>query len=292
MEWKQWADWMEVIDGVVFFGGIPQFLWEGILDFAAAALAGLIIAVATTFYFKKKDESTRVAGVILEKRVNAQQAIVDFLERENYKYELPRERSQKLYERLSELGFRLPYGPSLQYSIVFGSLERFNDYFEKLQALLAQNRLWIDKKVRRHLMLLQGYYAQINSLQLVVPSIPLPEGESPLSPEEQRTAAGEVLLQLGILLDEEINGLQRELDALVVDSIYKLDLKRPKKSLMRNNMMNREMASIALELQNETVLGLEKHRIFCMVERTVYEFRGLPPTELACPERSEPPVGR
>ena len=42
--------------------------------------AGLIIAFVTTFYLKKKDEITRVAGVILEKRVNSEQEILEFLE--------------------------------------------------------------------------------------------------------------------------------------------------------------------------------------------------------------------
>lgn len=40
---------------------------------------GLIIAFVTTFYLKKKDVITRIAGVILEKRVNSEQEILDFL---------------------------------------------------------------------------------------------------------------------------------------------------------------------------------------------------------------------
>jgi len=54
--------------------GYPIFLWEGAVTLASTLLAGLLIAFVTTFYLKKKDERTRVAGVILEKRVNAQQA--------------------------------------------------------------------------------------------------------------------------------------------------------------------------------------------------------------------------
>ncbi len=55
--------------------GYPVFLWEGLINFSSVIVAGLIIAFITTFYLKKKDESTRVAGVILEKRVNAQHEI-------------------------------------------------------------------------------------------------------------------------------------------------------------------------------------------------------------------------
>ena len=50
---------------------LPIFLWEALLNFTTLLLVGLILAFVTTFYLKRKDESTRVAGVILEKRVNA-----------------------------------------------------------------------------------------------------------------------------------------------------------------------------------------------------------------------------
>lgn len=55
------------------FLGLPQFMWEGIFNIIIALGAGLIIAFVTTFYLKKKDEITRVAGIILEKRVNSEQ---------------------------------------------------------------------------------------------------------------------------------------------------------------------------------------------------------------------------
>ncbi|MBE0472267.1 MAG: hypothetical protein IBX55_22505, partial [Methyloprofundus sp.] len=50
----------------------PIFLWQGLLNLASLLIAGLPVAFVTTFYLKRKDESIRVAGVILEKRVNAQ----------------------------------------------------------------------------------------------------------------------------------------------------------------------------------------------------------------------------
>ncbi|MFY4783125.1 hypothetical protein ACOTWN_07935 [Aliarcobacter butzleri] len=60
--------------------GYPVFLWEGLINFSSIIVVGLIIAFITTFYLKKKDESTRVAGVILKKRVNAQHEILKFIE--------------------------------------------------------------------------------------------------------------------------------------------------------------------------------------------------------------------
>jgi len=47
------------------FLGLPQFMWEGIFNIIITLGAGLIIAFVTTFYLKKKDEITRVAGVLI-----------------------------------------------------------------------------------------------------------------------------------------------------------------------------------------------------------------------------------
>ena len=68
--------------------GQPIFIWEALANFASILLAGLIIAFVTTFYLKKKDERTRVAGVILEKRVEAQQEILQFVESNTQKLEM------------------------------------------------------------------------------------------------------------------------------------------------------------------------------------------------------------
>ena len=48
--------------------GYPIFIWEGLLNFVSIVVAGLVIAFITTFYLKKKDEKTRVAGGYFRKK--------------------------------------------------------------------------------------------------------------------------------------------------------------------------------------------------------------------------------
>ncbi len=64
--------------------GYPLFLWEGMTSALSTLVAGLIIALVTTFYLKKRDEVTRVARVILEKRVNSEQEILSYIEDISY----------------------------------------------------------------------------------------------------------------------------------------------------------------------------------------------------------------
>jgi len=71
-----------------YYLGYPVFLWQGLITSIAILIAGLAVAFVTTFYLKRKDESTRVAGVILEKRVNAQHEILAFMENSSQKLEM------------------------------------------------------------------------------------------------------------------------------------------------------------------------------------------------------------
>lgn len=93
------------------FLGLPQFMWEGIFNIIITMGAGLIIAFVTTFYLKKKDEITRVAGVILEKRVNSEQEILDFLEDLAFHKELHNGKEKEWLTLLKEYEITLPHEP-------------------------------------------------------------------------------------------------------------------------------------------------------------------------------------
>ena len=93
------------------FLGLPQFMWEGIFNIIITMGAGLIIAFVTTFYLKKKDEITRVAGVILEKRVNSEQEILDFLEDLASHKELHNGKEKEWLTLLKEYELTLPHEP-------------------------------------------------------------------------------------------------------------------------------------------------------------------------------------
>ena len=57
-----------------------SLLWEADLQFLALLLEVVILGLFASMYLKKRDEVTRVAGVILEKRVNSYQEILAFFE--------------------------------------------------------------------------------------------------------------------------------------------------------------------------------------------------------------------
>ena len=130
--------------------GYPIFIWEGLINFVSVVVAGLVIAFITTFYLKKKDEKTRVAGVILEKRVNAQHEILQFVESNTQKFEMPQSYAVELKELMEDYNFVLPYNPQIQYADIFSSVEKYRAFFKEL---FSKHKLWLDFKVRHKMLL-------------------------------------------------------------------------------------------------------------------------------------------
>jgi hypothetical protein len=125
---------------------------------------------------------------------------------------------------------------------------------------------------------MQSYFSCIIALLIGITRVPLPEDRA-LTAEELEKLSGILLLQVGITLDHEVNGLLAELETLIVDSVYKLDLKRPKKSVTRNGMLNSDMLNILKELDQHTLLGVNREKYFALMMAQVCQYKGINPEE-------------
>lgn len=234
--------------------GYPVFLWEGAITLASTLLAGLLIAFVTTFYLKKKDERTRVAGVILEKRVDAQQEILQFMESNTQKFEMRQPQAAMLREIILSHDMTLPYEPHIQYADIFSSVEKFRVFFHGMEKMLEKHKLWLDLKVRHHILRMQAYFGTINAMLVSFNRVPLPDGVE-LSEDDFTKLGDQLLFMLGAVLDEEFNYLVMDLEVLMVGSIYKLDLSRPKHGLFAKRHASKEVKRVQKFLYQESLLG-------------------------------------
>lgn len=256
------------------FWGLPDFLWNNIFTLLTTLVCGLIVAYFTSTFLKKKEERTRVAGVILEKRIESEQEIVRFLDKQLFKMELNQGNSslhdRDIQQLLESFAIESPYGNRIQYAKIFTGREIFEKFFHEYEELITSNRLWMENKVRKHLLYIQLYFSCINSIPLCIKRIPLPK-EYALTDEEFSEVCNQILFLYGVALDEEINGLLTKLDELVVDSVYRLDLRRPKRSVLRDRMFNPDMTKLLKKIMRETILGSEKRKFFELMMTLVYQ---------------------
>lgn len=234
--------------------GYPIFIWEGLINFVSVVVAGLVIAFITTFYLKKKDEKTRVAGVILEKRVNAQHEILQFVESNTQKFEMLQSDAIILRELILSHDLELPYDPQIQYADIFSSVDKFHKFFHGFESILEKHKLWLDLKVRHQMLLMNSYFASINAMLVSFNRLPLPNGVK-LNKKDFTVLGNKLLLILGAGLDEEFNFLVMDLEVLMVNSIYKLDLTRPKSGFFSKRKASKEVKRVENFLYNESLLG-------------------------------------
>lgn len=109
--------------------------------------------------------------------------------------------------------------------------------------------------------------------------IPLPDGIY-LSRDEEKVLSDKIMLIQGISLDSEVKGLIAHLEVLMVDSIYRLNLKRSKNSLMRNGFLNRETRKIIKTLSRKTLLGAQREHAIALIVFLVHQIKGLSPEQM------------
>lgn len=240
--------------------GYPLFLWQGLVSFASLLIAGLLVAFFTTFYLKRKDESIRVAGIILEKRVNAQHEILRYIEDSSQKLEMVQPVSSVIKDLMEEYLLPLPYAPHIQYADIFSSLKKYRAFFHQYEELFAKHKLWLDLKVRHQMLLMNAYFSAINASLVVFNRIPLPAGII-LTRKEIDELSEQLLLILGAALDAEFNDLLMDLEVLMVNSIYKLDLSRPKKSYFAQRRENKENKRVEKFLIKDSLIGQYQPKI-------------------------------
>jgi len=262
----------------VLYLGYPVFIWQAVFNLASLLIAGLLIAFVTTFYLKRKDESIRVAGVILEKRVNAQHEILRYMEDSSQKLEMRRPAATAMKEVMEDHGMALPYNPHVQHAEIFSSIDQYRTFFKNFEDLFAKHKLWLDFKVRHQMLLMQAYFSAINASLVTFNRLPLPAGMV-LSPEEMEEVSGQLLLILGAALDDEFNQLLIDLEVLMVNSIYKLDLSRPKKSFLAQRRENKEMKKAKYFLLKKSLMGQYLPKIVVLSISLLETKKGMEVTE-------------
>lgn len=257
-----------------FYLGYPVFMLQGVINFASLLMASLLVAFITTFYLKKKDESTRVAGVILEKRIEAQHDIQNFIENATQKLEMIQPEASATRELLLNYSFKLPYDPHIQYPSLFTSITKYRDFFHDFEKLFTKHRLWLDPKTRHQMFLMQGYFSSINALMLLFNRLPLPDKVN-LTKDEMEELSDQLIFLLGIVLDEEFNQLVMKLDVLLIRSIYSLNLARPKRSFMSQEFNNKEAKKASRFLTKKSVMGQSLPKLVVLSLELIEALKGI-----------------
>ena len=80
-------------------------------------------------------------------------------------------------EILKKYNLPTPYDGHMQYARIFTSPKFFNSFFHDFEDQIMNHKLWLDTKVKEHLVFMQLYFNIFNTIPLMIKRIPLPKGK-------------------------------------------------------------------------------------------------------------------
>lgn len=213
------------------YQNIPEFIWNRIFDVLQVVLAGGLVAWFASHYLKKKDEITRVKGILLEKRLTAYEAVIKLLGglyRHTYVDDKDAGHVEQTLDRLM-----LGQGDkSLEYAEIFADKAAFDSYLKDIDKTIKSARIYLDRKVLEYLKLFQAYFEDINSILRGVGKLKLKEK---YRFSEEKLAAKEIKLlrMLGVALDTDISFFYGKTEEVITKRIRDLNLEEDNKKLGR-----------------------------------------------------------
>lgn len=211
------------------YQNIPEFIWNRIFDVLQVVLAGGMVAWFASHYLKKKDEITRVKGILLEKRLTAYESVIKLLG-SLYKHTYVNEKD---YNRTKQALNKLMLGQgdkSLEYPNIFRNKATFDNYLIEIDKTIRTTRIYLDQKVLGYLRLVQSYFENINTILCGVRKLKLKKeyrfSEKKLEEKEIR-----ILRLFGVAIDTDILFFYGRTEEVIMKRIRNLNLEEDNRKL-------------------------------------------------------------
>lgn len=211
------------------YQNIPEFIWNRIFDVLQVVLAGGLVAWFASHYLKKKDEITRVKGILLEKRLTAYESVIKLLG-SLYKHTYV---DEKDYNRTKQALNKLMLGQddkSLEYPNIFKNKATFDNYLIEIDKTIMTTRIYLDQKVLGYLRLVQSYFENINTILCGVRKLKLKK-EYRFSEKKLEEKEIKILRLFGVAIDTDILFFYGRTEEVIMKRIRNLNLEEGNRKL-------------------------------------------------------------
>lgn len=202
------------------FLNTPEFIWNRIFDVLQVILAGGLVAWFVSHYFNKKDEVTRVKGVLLEKRLSTYELMMDLISSLYRKKEIEVSENDQIL--LNEL-FKIEI---LFYEEIFIIFEDKVKFFQKVKLLEKQlriNSIYLDPEVEKLFNLLIDYLNNIENIINWAEQLEF-KNEHKLSMKELNKKQNRFINLLAIIIKKDIIFFYVKIEETITNKLYNLKL--------------------------------------------------------------------
>lgn len=138
-----------------FLQELPPYIGQGLMSILVTICAGIVLGYVTSKVFIKRDELTRIQGVLLEKKIPIYKEIFQRVENFNNLVEHNENSAALALRMLEEAGFEKPkfiHLPSL-----FDNPDNLKDTFLDFDRYATENKIYFDEDVAKEVFIFQNY---------------------------------------------------------------------------------------------------------------------------------------
>ena len=248
------------VDSLIhFFNSVPEYVGEGVLTCVLTIVSALIVGWVTARYFMRRDELTRVEGILLEKKIPIYEHISQQLIAMNALWALDPIYAMPAVEALKKHGVEC-HGQYQIHQMLLDPQE-FRRIFLDFEKYTMDKKLYFDEANTLPIIVLTNYLALIN--QLGVHFEHELERLGVQIDDEIRNIEKQLYATVGLLLKEDIAQQIAVVDSAIMNSLQNLTLNHRKQPqydyhmfIDPNGPVMRGIAGTALSQQKDLVNAL------------------------------------
>lgn len=202
------------------FLNTPEFIWNRIFDVLQVILAGGLVAWFVSHYLNKKDEVTRVKGVLLEKRLSTYELMMDLISSLYRKKEIEVSENDQIL--LNEL-FKIEILSYEEIFIIFEDKVKFLQKVKLLEKQLRINSIYLDPEVEKLFNLLIDYLNNIENIINWAEQLEF-KNEHKLSMKELNKKQNRFINLLAIIIKKDIIFFYVKIEETITNKLYNLKL--------------------------------------------------------------------
>ena len=138
-----------------FINSLPDYIGQGILGIIVTVVTGLVLGYITSKYFTRKDELTRIEGLLLEKKIPIYKEIFKRLESLNNQVEYTPANCSMALQIMQECEIKRPkYLHSPQ---ILENSDEMRKTFLAIDQYATENKIFFDDDVASAMLVFQNY---------------------------------------------------------------------------------------------------------------------------------------
>lgn len=239
----------------------PDYVREGLFHVLVLGISTIVVAIVTSWIFKRKDELTRVEGVLLEKKLDIYRQISDRLLAFENLHQLNEKEIAMAKHLIEESGLQMPNFYHIPSFMVDG-VDKMYDQLMEFDKFVTENRMYYDDYTAWPIFVLQNYNMFFVRFHAMFRDAITAEG-CKMTDNVQKVEA-DMFRAIGLLICQEWGLKIEKVCEALQTSVNNLTLSHRKKPLYDYHTLQDPNGPMMQEIK-DSILMLEREKFMLLI---------------------------